>query len=78
MKLGVCLSGGGIKGVAHIGVLKALEESNIEIDCISGTSSGSIVETLYAAGYSCEEMLEIFNKYSKKLSILIFLIYLIY
>lgn len=67
MKLGVCLSGGGIKGVAHIGVLKALEESNIKIDCISGTSSGSIVATLYAAGYSCEEMLEIFNKYSKKI-----------
>lgn len=48
MNIGLCLSGGGIKGVAHIGVLKALEEENINIDYISGTSSGSIVATLYA------------------------------
>ena len=40
MKLGVCLAGGGIKGAAHIGVLKALEESRIKIDMISGASSG--------------------------------------
>ena len=48
MKLGLSLAGGGVKGAAHIGVLKALEEKNIKIDYISGTSSGSIVSTLYA------------------------------
>lgn len=48
MKLGLCLAGGGIKGVAHIGAIKALEEANIHFEYISGTSSGSIVATLYA------------------------------
>ena len=52
MKLGIALSGGGIRGIAHAGVLKALEENNIKIDAIGGTSSGSIVSTLYAMGYS--------------------------
>ena len=54
MKFGLCLSGGGIKGAAHIGVIKALEESNVKIDMISGASSGSIVATLYAAGYNAD------------------------
>ena len=48
MKLGLCLSGGGIKGVAHIGAIKALEEKGIKFDYVSGTSSGSIRATLYA------------------------------
>lgn len=48
MKLGIALSGGGIRGIAHAGVLKALEESNIKIDVIGGTSSGSLVASLYA------------------------------
>ena len=48
MKLGIALSGGGIRGIAHAGVLKALEESNIKIDVIGGTSSGSLVAPLYA------------------------------
>ena len=43
MKLGLALSGGGIRGIAHAGVLKALEENNIKIDAIGGTSSGSII-----------------------------------
>lgn len=47
--------------------MKAFEESNILFDCISGTSSGSIVATLYSAGYNCEEILDIFHKYSKKI-----------
>ena len=51
MNFGLALSGGGVKGAAHIGVLKALEEENIKIDYIGGTSSGSIVATLYAVGY---------------------------
>ena len=67
MKLGVSLAGGGVKGAAHIGALKALEEKNIPIDYLSGTSSGSIVTTLYGAGYSCNEILNIFYEYSKKI-----------
>ena len=67
MKLGLCLSGGGVKGAAHIGVLKALEEENIKIDYISGTSSGSIVATMYAIGYKPEEIYNIFIQYCKKI-----------
>lgn len=51
-KVGVVLSGGGAKGLAHIGLLKALEENNIPIDYIAGTSMGGIVASMYAAGYS--------------------------
>ena len=65
MKLGISLAGGGIKGAAHIGVLKALEEKNIKIDMISGASSGSIVATLYAAGYKVEEIYTFFKKYAR-------------
>ena len=67
MKLGLSLSGGGVKGAAHIGVLKALEENNIKISYIGGTSSGSIVATLYAAGFTPDEIYEIFKKYCKKI-----------
>jgi len=51
-RVGLVLSGGGAKGVMHIGVLKALEENNIPIDYISGTSMGAIIGGLYACGYS--------------------------
>jgi len=68
MKLGLCLSGGGVKGAAHIGVIKALEDENIKPDCISGTSSGSIVAALYAMGYSSEEMIYLFKSYGKQIS----------
>ena len=67
MKIGLSLSGGGVKGAAHIGVLKALEEKNIKIDSIAGTSSGSIVATLYAAGFNSDEIYFIFKKYCKKI-----------
>lgn len=67
MSIGLSLSGGGIKGAAHIGVLKALEEEKIKIDYISGTSSGSIVATLYSIGYTPNEILKIFEKYGKTL-----------
>ena len=67
MKLGLCLAGGGVKGAAHIGAIKALEENNIKFDYISGTSSGSIVATLYVLGYSTDEMYLIFKKYCKKI-----------
>lgn len=68
MKIGLCLSGGGIKGAAHVGVLKALEEENIKIDFISGTSSGSIVASMYAMGYTPDEIYQLFKKYAKEIS----------
>ena len=55
-KVGLVLSGGGAKGLAHIGTLKALEENNIPIDYITGTSMGGIVGAMYAAGYSPEQI----------------------
>ena len=67
MNLGLSLSGGGVKGAAHIGVIKALEEENIKIDSIAGTSSGSIVASLYAMGFTADEIYEIFKKYCKKI-----------
>ncbi len=55
-KVGLVLSGGGATGLAHIGVLKALEERGIPIDYITGTSAGALVGSLYSAGYSPEEI----------------------
>ena len=55
-KIGLALSGGGARGGAHIGVLKALDELNIPIDYIAGTSMGAIIGAFYAAGYSPEEI----------------------
>lgn len=55
-KVALVLSGGGAKGIAHAGVLKALEENNIPIDYVVGTSMGSIVGGFYAAGYSPEQI----------------------
>lgn len=59
MKVGVALAGGGLKGVAYIGALKALEELGIKIDYLAGTSSGSMAGALYAMGYSYDEMRDI-------------------
>ena len=67
MRLGISLSGGGMRGIAHAGVLKALEESNIKIDVIGGTSSGSIIATLYAMGYSPYYIYILFKRYAKDL-----------
>ena len=55
-KIGLVLSGGGAKGVAHIGVLKLIEKHEIPIDYITGTSMGSIIGALYAIGYSANEI----------------------
>ncbi|NRB38325.1 MAG: patatin-like phospholipase family protein [Pseudomonadales bacterium] len=55
-KIGLALSGGGAKGSAHVGVLKILEENNIQIDYIAGTSIGSFVGAMYALGYSADEI----------------------
>ncbi len=65
MKLGLALSGGGIKGAAHIGVIQALQEENIKVDIVGGTSIGSIVAALYAMEYTPKEMLKLFNYFSK-------------
>ncbi len=58
-KVGLVMSGGGARGLAHIGVIKALEENNIPIDYVAGTSMGAIIASLYAMGYTPEEMEEI-------------------
>ncbi|WP_304962414.1 patatin-like phospholipase family protein, partial [Paramuribaculum intestinale] len=55
--VGLVLSGGGAKGIAHIAVIKALEENDIPIDYIAGTSMGAVVGGLYAAGYTPDEMM---------------------
>lgn len=65
MRLGIALSGGGIRGIAHAGVLKAFEENDIQVDIISGTSSGSIIATLYALGYSPYYIYILFKRYAK-------------
>lgn len=59
MKIGLVLSGGGARGIAHLGVLKFLEEKNITISHISGTSAGAIVGAFYAAGYESGRIAEI-------------------
>lgn len=58
-KVGLVLSGGGAKGLTHIGIIRALEENNIPIDYITGTSMGAIVGSLYAMGYTPDEMTEL-------------------
>ena len=73
MDNGLCLAGGGVKGAAHIGAIKALEEENIKFDYIGGTSSGSIVACLYACGFTADEMYTIFKKYCKKIKYVDFL-----
>jgi len=65
MKLGLVLAGGGIRGAAHIGAIKALEEDGIKVDVVAGTSAGSMVAALYGMGYTADEMYEILKKYAK-------------
>lgn len=63
-KIGIALSGGGIKGLCHAGVLKALEEQGIKPDIISGVSAGAVVGALYADGYSPDEIAKLFEDIS--------------
>jgi len=63
-KTGIILSGGAVRGFAHLGVLKALNENNIFPDAISGVSAGALVGAFYADGYSPEEIFEIFSNNS--------------
>ncbi len=56
-KVGLVLSGGGASGISHIGVIKALEENDVPIDYITGTSMGALIGALYASGYTVDEMI---------------------
>ena len=60
-KLGLVLAGGGVKGAAHVGVFKALQEHNIKATCVAGTSAGALAAAFYAAGYDPEKIMEIFT-----------------
>lgn len=64
MNIGLVLSGGGFRGVAHIGVIKALEEYRITPSVIAGTSSGAIIGALYAAGFSYSTILDIIKGFN--------------
>jgi len=61
VKVGLVLSGGGAKGLAHIGALKVIEEAGVKIDYVAGTSMGAIIGALYASGYTAKELDSIFN-----------------
>ena len=66
-KVGLVLSGGGAKGISHIGIIKALEENNIPIDYVTGTSMGAIVGGMYAMGFTPDEMIEVIKSKDFKL-----------
>jgi len=81
MSIGIALAGGGLKGVAHIGAIKALQELGLQIDYITGTSSGAMMAALYALGYTPEEMKKITKesykeiiKFKKRVTIIIALV----
>src|SRR3982750_4926850 len=61
-KIGLTLSGGGAQGLAHIGILKAIDSAGLKIDYITGTSMGSIIGGLYAVGYSADSIEKIARK----------------
>jgi len=66
VRIGLALSGGAARGIAHIGVLQYLEERGVKICCVAGTSAGSIVGALYCSGKNVEEIKEIISKMSWK------------
>ena len=68
MKLGLALSGGGIRGIAHAGVLQALEDNNIKVDIIGGTSSGGIIASLYAMGYTPNKIYNLFKTHANNIA----------
>ena len=68
MKIGIAFAGGGLKGIAYIGAIKALEELGIEPEFISGTSSGSLFAASYAMGFSSSELKELSHEYYKTLT----------
>ena len=66
IKLGLALGGGGARGFAHLGVLKAFDENGIKFDYIAGTSVGSLIGAFYAYGLNADEIIEISKKINKK------------
>jgi NTE family protein len=64
IRVGLVMSGGGAKGLFHIGVLKALEENHIPVDYVAGTSMGAIVAGLYSIGYTPDDMIDYFSSQS--------------
>ena len=60
-QLGLVLAGGGAKGIAHLGVMKAMREYGVKADIVSGTSAGALAAAFYAAGYEPEEVMDIFS-----------------
>ena len=67
-RIGLTLSGGGAKGLAHIGILKAIDSAGLKIDYITGTSMGSIIGSLYAIGYSADTIEKIARKFGTSAS----------
>lgn len=65
-RIGIALGGGGIAGCAHLGIIKALEESGIKFHCVTGTSSGGLVAALYAYGYTTDQIIQMVPELSKK------------
>ena len=68
--LGAALGSGGAKGLAHLGVLQALEEAGIRFDVLAGTSAGSIAGSLYAKGYSPADIAELLARVDYKQTVL--------
>src|SRR5687767_1894310 len=64
MKIGLVLSGGGARGICHLGVIKALEELNVRVDQIAGTSAGAITGAMYSYGYKPDEIMKIITSTS--------------
>ncbi len=62
MKVGLVLSGGGARGIAHLGAIQALEEAGVQFDMVSGTSAGALLGALYCYGYSPKEILQRIQK----------------
>jgi NTE family protein len=65
-RIGIALGGGGIAGCAHLGIIKALEETGIVFHCVAGTSSGGLVAALYACGYTTDQIIQMVPELSKK------------
>lgn len=65
-KLGLALGGGGVSGCTHVGVLCALEEAGIEVDIITGTSSGAMVAALYGSGYTARQLADMMPLINRK------------
>ena len=66
IKLGIAFGGGALRGIGHIGAIKALEELGVEADYVAGTSAGSMVGALYCAGYTADQMVEELKKIKTK------------